>query len=117
LDHRQFASPFGGLLNSQAFKTRGLKHIVEHFIRHLGQLRRRIFHVGVLDQARDHFGFGSTFLLAHEGLEEKIGHVSHGHIPKEAAEELKGLDGVMDELIEKELLNPGLSYTVDRFAR
>lgn len=90
---------------------------MEHVVRHLGQLGRRIFHVGVLNQARDYFRLGRAFLLAHEGLEEEIDHVSHRHIPKEAAEKLKGLEGVGDELIEEELFNPGLSYPVNRFSR
>ena len=66
---------------------------MEHLIRHLGQLRHCIFHVGVLDQARDDFGFCRAFLLTHERLEEEIGHVSHCLMPQESAEELKGLEG------------------------
>ena len=103
------------MLNSQAFEPRGLKHIVEHLIRHLCQLCRRIFHVDMFDQARDDFGFGDAFLLTHEGLEQEIEHISHRHIPKEAAEELEGLAGVMDKLIAKELFDPGLPNPIDSF--
>ena len=64
LDHRQFACPFYRLLNPQSFEARGFKYVVEHIVRHLGQLRCRIFHVCVLDRTRDHFGFRGAFLLA-----------------------------------------------------
>jgi hypothetical protein len=38
-------------------------------------------------------------------------------MPQEAPEELKGLEGIMEDLIEKELLNACLAHAVDRFAR
>lgn len=104
------------MLNSRAFEPRGLKHIVEHLIRHLCRLRRRMFHVGMLYQARDHFSFGRHFLLAHEGLEHEIEHISNRHIPNEAAAELEGLVGVMDQLIAKELFDPGLPNPIDSCA-
>lgn len=89
---------------------------MKHLIRHLGQLCRRIFHVRVLDQARDDLGLRGALLLTHEGFQEEIEHVSNRHVPKEAAKKLKGLSGVMDELIAEELFDSSLSDAVDGFA-
>jgi hypothetical protein len=51
LNHRQFARALSFILNPLAFGDGFFQHIVQHLVAQLGELRRSIFHLCMLDRA------------------------------------------------------------------
>ncbi len=70
----------------------------------------------MFDGAGQHFSLRGAFLLAQERLDDEVGHIPRRHEAEKPPQQPERLDGIVQELVEEQPLEPLTADLIDHFS-